>query len=63
MQLKWKLERSSQLSRGYTSDFLLALVMRFFQTFSRRQRDMKIAHVATLELTRGEKIARKSRQS
>ena len=40
----------SPLSRGYTSDFLLTLVMGFFQTLSRRQRDMKIARVATLEL-------------
>ena len=37
-------------SRGYTSDFLLAQVMRFFQILSRRQREMKIARVATLEL-------------
>ena len=29
------------LSRRYTSDFLLALVMRIFQTLSRRQREIK----------------------
>ena len=50
----------SHLSRGHTSDFLLVQVMRFFQILSRRQREMKIACVATLELaTPGEKIARK----
>ena len=42
------------LARGYTSDFLFALVMPFFQTLSRRQREMKIAEivarVATLQL-------------
>ena len=53
------------LSRGYTSDFLLALVMRFSQTLTRRQREMKIARVATLELAtrRVKKSQEKSRQS
>ena len=37
------------LSRGYANDFLLALVMRFFQILSRRQRAMKITRVATIE--------------
>ena len=36
------------LSRGYTSDFLLAMVMRLFGKLSRRQRAVKIACVATL---------------
>ena len=38
------------LSRGYTSDSLLAMMMQFFQTLSRHQREMKITRVATLEL-------------
>ena len=52
------------LSRGYTSDFSLAPVMRFFQILSRRQRAIKIARVATLELAtqlvknRKKKVAR-----
>ena len=40
----------TQWCSGYTSDFLLAQVMRVFQILSRRQREMKIARVATLEL-------------
>ena len=53
------------LSRGYTSDFLLAQVMRFFQILSRRQREMKIARVATLELATRQvkKSQEKSRQN
>ena len=39
-----KLRQFTNLSRGYTSDFSLAPVMRFFQILSRRQR----ARVATL---------------
>ena len=44
---------------------LLALVMRFFQTLSRRQREMKIARVATLELATRQvkKSQEKSHQS
>ena len=55
----------ASLSRGYMSDFLLALVMRFFQTLSRRQREMKIARVATLELATRQvkKSQEKGRQS
>ena len=37
------------LSRGYTCDFLLAQVTRFFKKLSRRQRAVKVAHVATHE--------------
>ena len=37
-------------SRGFTSEFLLAPVMLFFQVLSCRQRAMKIASVATFEL-------------
>ena len=44
------LKKGCDLSRGHTSDFLLAQVMRFFQILSRRQREMKIARVATFEL-------------
>ena len=53
------------LSRGYTSDFLLAMEMRFFQTLSRRQREMEIARVATLELATRQvkKSQEKGRQS
>jgi len=36
------------LSRGYTSDVLLAMLMRFFGKLSSRQRAVKIACVATL---------------
>ena len=45
--------------------FLLAQVMRFFQILSRRQREMKIARVATLELARRQvkKLQEKSRQN
>ena len=42
-------EIQAPLSRGYTCDFLLAQVMRFFFKLSRRQRTVKIARVATHE--------------
>ena len=38
------------LSCRYTSDFLLAMVMQFFQVLSRGQHAMKITSVGTLEL-------------
>ena len=55
-----KVVRYLPWSRGYTSDFLLAMAMRFFGKLSRCQRAVKIACVATLaQVMRQEKIAEK----
>ena len=47
---KKRLAKNVHKSHGYTSDFLLTPVMRFFQILSCRQRAMKISIVATPEL-------------
>ena len=50
------------LSWGYTSDFLLALVMRFLWKLSRGQRAVKIARVATLAQVKKSQKKKKSRE-
>ena len=47
--------KQTTLSRGHTSDFLLAQVMRFFQILSRRQRE-RVATRVTNSSEFGDKL-------